>query len=153
MKFRRLRELWKPARNKEFLRCFLIGENPSRFTRKGLFVISFMILAIILFGLAVNISERRYDYEIAETKTIGSEIVRALEAYYTENNRYPITLDTLTPKYLTKVKPPIWGLKRWEYYGSQDEFYLRVNESEKTGDGMHLWLKYYPDLREWQMGD
>ncbi len=137
---------------KKFL-CFLIGKNPSRFTRKGLFIISFMVLTIVIFRLAGYIGDKIYDYRIDETKKTGNEIVKALDAYYTENNQYPDSLDDLTPKYLAEVSPPVWGLKRWKYYGLQNEFYLRVDESEKTGDGYSQWLRYYPDIREWQTGD
>jgi hypothetical protein len=62
-------------------------------------------------------------------QSTARKIVAALDMYRKERGTYPDRLADLTPKYMSAVKPPRYGEKKWEYvhYPKRDSFalYLR----------------------------
>jgi hypothetical protein len=67
----------------------------------------------------------------------ASEIVAALEKYRRNRGRYPDRLSELVPEYIAAVKPPHYGVKKWEYvhYPKRNSFalFLRArNPSEES---------------------
>jgi hypothetical protein len=95
--------------------------------------------------------------EIEETKRRGNLIIQAIDAFHLDHKTYPKSLSALSPKYLSEIPQPAWGLKSWKYEttadGKADGFVLRVDESEDTGNGDALWLRYEGRRFGWQMGD
>lgn len=78
--------------------------------------------------------------QVAETKQRGNQIVGALENFHSDKGRYPQVLTELSPKYLSDIPMPTWGLRKWEYEVKKGHFELGVNESIHTGDGVSHWL-------------
>ena len=91
--------------------------------------------------------------QMQQTKTSGLTIVTALEKFKEDHGRYPDELADLAPRYLPAIPQPTWGVRRWIYKIRNDEFDLRVNESEQTGDGISQWLKWSVHNKRWETGD
>jgi hypothetical protein len=89
--------------------------------------------------------------QIKETEQRGDKIIRALDQFFADNGKYPKSLSELTPKYLTEIPAPTWGLREWIYNG--DGYILGVNETIYTGDGNSQWLRYQGAMSGWQKGD
>jgi hypothetical protein len=67
----------------------------------------------------------------------ASEVVAALEKYRRDRGSYPNRLSELVPAYIAAVKPPHYGVKKWEYvhYPKRNSFalFLRArNPSEES---------------------
>ena len=109
----------------------------------------FRFLVLPVFLCLVGCSDKQ---QIAETEQRGNRIVDALETFRSDNGHYPQSLLELSPKYLSDIPSPIWGLRKWEYQVNKGQFELGVNESIHTGDGVSQWLRYY-GRKHWEMGD
>jgi hypothetical protein len=75
--------------------------------------------------------------EIDAGKEIGDLIVKALEAYYNENGKYPDTLQELVPKYLDEVPTTSTG-QEYKYYLKEPTAY---NTADLFGLGFPLITK------------
>jgi hypothetical protein len=90
---------------------------------------------------------------VDETKRRGDVLIQALNKYHADNGRFPSALAELSPRYLKEIPEPDWGLRRWLYEASESDFYLQVNETERTPDGDSHWLRYDGEISRWRMGD
>jgi hypothetical protein len=88
---------------------------------------------------------------ISETIILRNLIVAALRRYYADHQRFPNSIDYLSPSYLASIPRHIWGLRKWQYRSSGQEFELVVDESANAGDGNPHWLRYLGKDLGWQM--
>jgi hypothetical protein len=112
--------------------------------------ISAIVLLFVAAVTAMIVLETR---SLRTTKSLGNEIINAIESFRAATGRYPQSLGELTPRFIPRILDPAWGLQTWQYSSTRDTFSLRVNESEKTGDGNAHWLEYQDRERGWQLGD
>ncbi len=85
------------------------------FSKKHI-VLKIVLLAVVLIVLeSVFLGPKIDKYKLKKTKIIGNAIVSSLKNYYSDQGRYPQTLQQLVPQYLAKVKEPTWGLGVWDY--------------------------------------
>jgi hypothetical protein len=124
------------------------GVRATKFALKSLFIV--ILVAVGLFGaLALYRSWASFD----ETIRRGDIIVQALNKYYANHHQYPALLTDLSPRYLEDIPAPTWGLQMWKYTSLPNEFEIGVDESNSTGNGDALWLKYLGPRLGWQTGD
>ena len=95
----------------------LIPAGSFRLRKSFLIIVGFLLL---LAGILAYYIPNSIEHDRLATIDIGNEIVKALQAYYDDNSRYPALLDELVPKYLKKIKNPLWGDSGWEYGGSPE---------------------------------
>jgi hypothetical protein len=79
-----------------------------------------MAIRIKIFSLAILVilsgcSNRWSDSKVEESKRRGDNINAALEVYKNENSAFPTKLDSLVPKYIKKIEPPLAGNGKWMY--------------------------------------
>jgi hypothetical protein len=118
--------------------------------------LSYCFLSPLLVGGAIFIGARTLGLPTAsvdETTRRGDVLVQALNKYRADHGRFPRSLAELSPQYLKEIPQPDWGLRRWIYEPSESDFYLKVNETEHTGDGDSHWLRYEGEKSGWRMGD
>ena len=72
--------------------------------------------------------------QIAETKQRGNQILEALAQYKTEKGCYPEILNELIPRYLSEIKQPVWGNKKWDYkiFENSESYELSVGKDENN---------------------
>ena len=107
-------------------------------SKVGLSIIA-ILLVLILGAIFLNCYvQKSSDKNRLETVAIGNEIVEALESYHVENGQYPESMERLVPKYLNKLKQPLWGEDGWNYeLHGPNSFVIKV--------GYKDWGKsYYP---------
>ena len=108
------------------------------------------VIITLLLSCIGCMSQRK---KLEETRQVGNQIVRALEAYHAEQGKYPRSLEDLIPKFLKEIPRPRWGLHQWIYEPSETSFTLQVNETHRTGDGDSLYYRYFPKDQKWEIGD
>jgi hypothetical protein len=57
---------------------------------------------------------------VKESEQKGNELIAAIEAYRSDNGRYPPGLSDLIPGYIQSVSPPTAGTRRWDYRAHDD---------------------------------
>ena len=100
-------------------------------------------MGIYLLDLKLKKEER--DFWAAQR--LGNKVVSALEKYRSAEEKYPITLDELVPKYLGKIIPPPWGEGYWiyrSYENNKDKFSLAIRPDKKNRPPMYYTGKH-PD--------
>ena len=101
--------------NKHKIVSLIIPAGSFRLRKLFLIMIGLLLL---LGGILAYYASNSIERDRLTTIRIGNEIVEALQTYYDDNKRYPISLDELVPKYLKEIKEPLWGDSGWEYGGS-----------------------------------
>lgn len=104
----------------------------------------FLILcAVVLTGCEPNKSS------VPADMATGNEIAGALGKYKGEHGHYPEQLSDLVPKYISEIKPPRYGEKKWIYvkYRDKGTFALFMWGAKAYQDG----YMYDPDKNEWEV--
>jgi hypothetical protein len=89
-----------------------------------------MILALV--WLAGCDNQNWHEREIAESKTIGDLIFGALEGYRAKVGKYPNQLSELVPEFLSEIKPPTAGTKKWIYRVSPERTFCSITFTESA---------------------
>ncbi|MGH7448343.1 MAG: hypothetical protein ACREK1_02870 [Longimicrobiales bacterium] len=74
-----------------------------------------VIAAVLAAGAGVYLYAHRDEGKLEQSKQRGAELVQALDEYHSEHGTYPEQLEQLVPRHIDKVRPPLWGLRRWRY--------------------------------------
>lgn len=75
--------------------------------------------AIPALTLGIALANTLIQWQIAEVN--GERIVRACESFYSDNGRYPNTLNELVPRYLPSIPPAKYSMDGdFHYYNSRD---------------------------------
>lgn len=116
--------------------------------RPRIVIIGLFLIAAVLF---LNwYAPRSLEADRSETMAIGDEIVEALDRYFSEHGRYPNSFDALVPKYLDKIKAPIWG-EAWQYESyppNGDAFELKVGYKD-WGNSYYPVMYYISTEKKW----
>lgn len=114
----------------------------------GPILIVFLLLLLLVVILFNQCSSSSLEDCRLETEVMGNEIVKALNAYKSDNEKYPVSLELLVPKYLRVVETPVWGDSGWKYIGYGSEtFELKVGY--KTKSGSYYPVMYYDPADGW----
>jgi hypothetical protein len=133
----------------------IVDRESSGSVRGTQFALIWLFFALLVGG-AVWFGARTFAVpagSVDETKRRGDVVIQALNNFHADHGRFPRSLAELSPQYLEEIPEPDWGLRRWLYEPDGSDFYLRVNETEHTGDGDSHWLRYEGDKSGWRMGD
>ncbi len=129
------------------LRCLPSKDRLRRAAPLGLTHAVALLVAVLIAGCSGA-------SRLPETEQAGNQIVKALGQYSADHGRYPLSLSDLSPKYLSDIPSPTWGLQEWRYSSDRpDRFGLQVDESTRTGDGNAKWFRYLGPKYGWQLGD
>lgn len=109
---------------------------------------AFIFLAFIFLFAESCGSEKPGEGKLAESgKTLGNNVVKALEKYHDDNKDFPMSLQNLVPKYLDKL-PQDKDLKFNYSYKNVEKSY--VLEFEYSGSGMGIYeCDYTPETKKW----
>jgi hypothetical protein len=120
---------------------------------KTFIFISFPVLILacllLLYAIFIEPSPEERAGARAETMIIGGDIINVLETYHSEHGRYPNTLDDLIPKYITQIKPPLWGETGWLYKRHKKDFVLEVGYEFGDGDYLYPVIFYSSSHGSW----
>jgi hypothetical protein len=83
-------------------------------------IISVLFILIVVLSPLLLYFIDKIEYEISHnklesTKTIGDQIIKAIDKYHSTHGKYPNRLKSLVPDYIDEIQNPIWGLREWEY--------------------------------------
>lgn len=109
-----------------------------------------LVLAGVIAGTLLDAGSATWTPErIEQSKRIGDRILAACAAYHSEHGQFPPTLESLVPRYIDRIDPPIAGSETWEYSQSRGRCFLSF------GQGKHLYPCYFrsSDKEEWQLND
>jgi hypothetical protein len=86
---------------------------------------------------------------VVNDQSAGDKIVAALEGYKTDRGHYPDHLDELVPKYISAIKPPGYGQKKWDYnhLATPDSFGLYMWGRKAYQDG----YLYNSERKQWEL--
>jgi len=110
-----------------------------RSTEKGRYLVCLLSLAMIsiaalsLLALwkflrvfpVVSIAESR------DVEALGNQLVVAIETFHRDNGSYPISLESLLPRYVSSIPQPAWGVGTWTYRPTGAEYLLVVHENSE----------------------
>lgn len=77
---------------------------------------------------------------VEDTRLIGNVIADKINEYHKDNNKYPMSLDELTPKYIKSIPGPLVGSGEWTYRVQSDgsRWELMVDGPDITDPAM--WI-------------
>lgn len=110
-------------------------------------------LLVILFSLVALAACEPNRASVPSDQLAGDQIVTALEKYKAEQGHYPNQLSELMPSYISQIKSPQYGEKRWDYNHQTDQ------TSGKDSFGLYMWGQkayqdgylYSSDRRQWEV--
>lgn len=96
--------------------------------------------AIPALTLGIALANTLIQWEIADAN--GERIVRACDSFYSDNGRYPKTLNELVPRYLPSIPPAMYSIfGDFHYYNSRDS-------DDLDGPTPILWWDQFLPLRK-----
>lgn len=79
-----------------------------------------------------------------QTRKYAESLIIAIEKWRAEQGEYPATLELLSPRYMAKNAPPLYGDGKWYYTTSSIGFTLRYQ-----ADGGYPSCTYASDTMRW----
>jgi hypothetical protein len=124
------------------------------FTRRRVLLV--IIASAVIFFLASAVMgwlyyEKEYGSEWAPTRIAssideGDRIVAMTLRFRRQNDRYPLSLDELVPRYLPEIRPPAAGTREWNYQSDGDHY--RLTFAAQAGRPLYVYDSTVGEWRE-----
>ena len=110
-----------------------------------------LVLLVLALLLMLHYSFEDYDIKAYEVHAIKSAlyIVRSIEAYNSEEGRFPEKLEELVPKYLPRIPKVYWGETGWIYEAKDEDFTLTVGYKSEYLGSLNPYFEYSSKNKAW----